>query len=183
MLSEVETRVGEHDFRLHRTMCGRVRMLVHRVGAVRGRLRDPISLLARARQRSDELAVRLERGLLRRYHSTETRVFAARAALASSARSRSEHLREVVRRADHGLRSALKATAWRNSTRVKELRSRLQALSPLAVLERGYSLTMTEDGRLVRSWADVEAGDAVRLRFAIGQARASIVSTSEKERK
>ena len=174
----VET-LAELDVRLHRSLRRRIENLGHRVGSVRGRLRDPASLLARARQRSDELALRLERGLLRRVRSAEARLLAARTGLASSARERHETLREVLRRCDQRLRSALDATAWKQSARVKELRSRLEALSPLAVLERGYSLTISHDGALVRSWRGVHPGETVRLRFAVGQATASVVSVAD----
>src|SRR5207247_1718684 len=40
---------------------------------------------------------------------------------------------------------------------------RLESLSPLNVLARGYSLTRTEQGRLVRSIRDVKAGDRIEV--------------------
>jgi exodeoxyribonuclease VII large subunit len=39
----------------------------------------------------------------------------------------------------------------------------LDSLSPLAVLARGYSLTLTPSRRIVRSWREVRAGDGVRV--------------------
>ena len=48
------------------------------------------------------------------------------------------------------------------------LEQRLRALSPLAVLGRGYSLTSTEDGAVVRSTAGVRVGDRVTTRLADG---------------
>jgi exodeoxyribonuclease VII large subunit len=47
--------------------------------------------------------------------------------------------------------------------------ARLDALSPLGVLARGYSLTTTESaGRLVRRCSDVAPGDLIRTRTAEG---------------
>jgi exodeoxyribonuclease VII large subunit len=47
--------------------------------------------------------------------------------------------------------------------------AQLDALSPLGVLARGYSLTMTETGTmLVRSAFDVKPGDLIRTRLAAG---------------
>lgn len=183
ILSEVSETIKELDTRLHRGVHRRIETLYHHVGSVRGRLRDPLSLLTRARQRTDELAVRLERGWLRRYRMAETRVSTGRGALAFSARAHSEHLREMIREAHRALRSGLDMTVWRTSTRVGELVSRLETLSPLAVLERGYSLTVNGDGNLVRTWKDVQAGDTVRLRFAIGEATTRVLSTSERSTK
>jgi exodeoxyribonuclease VII large subunit len=58
-----------------------------------------------------------------------------------------------------------------------ELRSKLGALSPLAVLERGYSLTTGPDGRLVRDSAELAVEDDVVLRFHRGLANARVTST------
>jgi exodeoxyribonuclease VII large subunit len=46
---------------------------------------------------------------------------------------------------------------------------KLEAMSPLAVLERGYSLTRTPDGAVVTDAAQVEAGDHVRVRLLRGE--------------
>ena len=47
---------------------------------------------------------------------------------------------------------------------------RLQSLSPLAVLGRGYSLTFQADGAtLVRSAGDVNPGDLIHTRLASGR--------------
>ena len=53
---------------------------------------------------------------------------------------------------------------------------RLQALSPLAVLERGYTIARREDGVVVRSSAEVAVGDALDLTFRRGGARVRIES-------
>jgi exodeoxyribonuclease VII large subunit len=48
---------------------------------------------------------------------------------------------------------------------------RLESLSPLAVLARGYSLTQrTADGRLVRTAAELSPGEQITNRFASGKA-------------
>lgn len=57
---------------------------------------------------------------------------------------------------------------------------KLESLSPLGVLARGYSITLDRRGRVVRSAAQVSEGDEVDLRFAEGGAGARITST-EKE--
>jgi exodeoxyribonuclease VII large subunit len=43
---------------------------------------------------------------------------------------------------------------------------RLEQLSPLKVLERGYALVQKSDGKLVKSPADVTAGEDVSIRLA-----------------
>ena len=54
--------------------------------------------------------------------------------------------------------------------RVARLAASLEALSPLAVLARGYSLTFLADGKtLVRISHDVKTGDLIHTRLASGQ--------------
>jgi len=52
---------------------------------------------------------------------------------------------------------------------------RLDALSPLAVLERGYSLTIGPDGRLLRSAAKVSVGQQVKTRLHCGSITSEVV--------
>lgn len=53
----------------------------------------------------------------------------------------------------------------------------LDALSPLAVLTRGYALAQNEAGRALRDARDVEIGDAVSLRLARGVLRCRVEDT------
>ncbi|MEZ5344090.1 MAG: exodeoxyribonuclease VII large subunit [Pyrinomonadaceae bacterium] len=50
----------------------------------------------------------------------------------------------------------------------------LDALSPLAVLSRGFSLTQTKDGTILRDAADAKIADEVKIRLAKGNIKASI---------
>ena len=45
---------------------------------------------------------------------------------------------------------------------------RLESLSPLNVLERGYSVTTRDDGKVVRKIEDVQAGESIRTRVGGG---------------
>jgi exodeoxyribonuclease VII large subunit len=51
----------------------------------------------------------------------------------------------------------------------------LDALSPLAVLERGYSICLTGDGHVVRSSETVEIGTDVRVRLHQGELSAKVI--------
>ena len=51
--------------------------------------------------------------------------------------------------------------------------SRLNAISPLAVLGRGYSMVTAGDGSVVRSSVQLEAGESVHMRFHKGSASAN----------
>ena len=52
--------------------------------------------------------------------------------------------------------------------------SRLHALSPLRVLERGYALVYAANGKLLRSADDVHDDDAIVAQLARGRVRARV---------
>ncbi len=51
---------------------------------------------------------------------------------------------------------------------LRRLEVQLRALNPLAVLDRGYSLTQTADGHVVRDASCLKKGDELNTRFAKG---------------
>lgn len=57
--------------------------------------------------------------------------------------------------------------------------SQIDALSPLAVLGRGFAVARTADGVIVRDASGLAPGDALRLRFARGAARAEVIDVDE----
>jgi len=57
-----------------------------------------------------------------------------------------------------------------------QLVARIRTLSPQATLDRGYGLVLTHSGALVRDADSVAVGDQLRLRFARGEAEATINS-------
>jgi len=54
------------------------------------------------------------------------------------------------------------------------LHNRLAALNPLAVLERGFAVVSRADGSVVRSYTQVQPGDAVQVRLVDGQFDAEV---------
>jgi exodeoxyribonuclease VII large subunit len=64
--------------------------------------------------------------------------------------------------------------------RTRELAARLHALSPLAVLGRGYAVCWN-DARtsIIRSASSVTPGDAVRVTVAEGELRCEVTDTKE----
>jgi exodeoxyribonuclease VII large subunit len=55
---------------------------------------------------------------------------------------------------------------------------RLEALNPLKVIERGYSLTTDLEGRIVRDAADLDPGQGLRIRLARGGADVQVTGLS-----
>ncbi|MCR4413107.1 MAG: exodeoxyribonuclease VII large subunit [Thermoguttaceae bacterium] len=122
-------------------------------------------------------------GLLGQYRRRMTaalraRLLAARRRLETLAGHRAfrwpaARLHEWARRLDEIEARSNRAVRQRVKTardRIESLAGRLDSLSPLAVLGRGYSLTQREaDGHIVRDAADVVAGERIVTRLAGGR--------------
>jgi len=66
--------------------------------------------------------------------------------------------------------------------RQTSLMRQLDALSPLAVLSRGYALVYNEGGALIRSAADAAPGESTVTRLAHGRIRSRVVETEDENK-
>lgn len=138
-------RAGTGPGSAAQALLGPRRQRVAHLGARLEALR-PAAALARQRARVDDLARRLAPPLQRRLDDGRRRLDAL---------------------AERG-RSLLGLVLARAQGRVLALDQALRALSPLAVLERGYSLAYDEGGRLVRSARQTPPGARLTTRLADG---------------
>ena len=79
------------------------------------------------------------------------------------------------------LRLAVRQRTDGEKHRLSVLAERLQGLSPLAVLARGYGAISSADGRLIRHVSDLTTGAEVRIRFTDGTADAQITHVTEED--
>ncbi len=77
-----------------------------------------------------------------------------------------------------GLRLVHRVERWREmcAQNVRRLAAQLKALSPLAVLERGFSITRRANGAVVRDAEAVAVGDALVTRLARGVLESKVTS-------
>jgi exodeoxyribonuclease VII large subunit len=128
-----------------------------------------------------ELSAWLDRTALALRLAIQRQIGVRRERLAAQARHL-RHPREVLKalqqRLDELSERAVHAVTSRIRFAQQRLRGgaeRLQALSPLAVLQRGYSIARrVEDGRVIRDAADLKGGEHLRLTFARGTARVQV---------
>jgi exodeoxyribonuclease VII large subunit len=132
---------------------------------------------------AEELSARLSAMHRRMLALLRTRLVASRRHVEQLANSRilrnpKSPIYDRARRIDELDAHATRAIRRRLASfrdRLSSIACRAEALSPLAVLARGYSVTAKTDGTLVRSIADASRGDALVTRVADGQI-ASVVS-------
>lgn len=81
-------------------------------------------------------------------------------------------VRELAQRTDDAggrLPAALAALVRQVQVKLAAFGGKLESLSPLAVLARGYSITMRLDGEVLRDASQVQPGDSLRTRLAKGE--------------
>jgi len=178
----VEERVEDLDRRLRRAVRYQLMMARQRYSAlaadqVLARARD---VIGRRGQRVDELERRMETAISRKLRSTSEQV----AALRARVERQNPTVKLVVARrrvdsAEQCIQRLAKTTISTRAIQLQHASARLQALSPLAVLSRGYALVYGPDGKLLRSAAETKPGDAIRARLAVGSVDAQVVKTNK----
>ena len=126
-------------------------------------------------QRLDDLTFRLEksaRRLIEQHRrrweraSAAVRHYDARRVLAGIKRDLTSHTAT--------LGSAMKTALLRSRSRLEQIEHQLKALSPMAILERGYALVFDSSGNLVKDSSQVTTGDQVSAKLARGQITARV---------
>lgn len=155
-------------------------MVMHRRRALRDmakRLIDPRRALGDALLRLDDLTGRLARALKREVRLRTERLAWQRERLSARMPDRLTAERgTMARRLEQRLFTAILAVCIREKRhRVEGLTQRLFALSPRAVLERGYSIARKlADGRIVRKTGQVGPGEALDIIVSDGSVRCTV---------
>jgi len=174
---EVLLRVASAQQRCSRAVHFRLSQLARRLEQ-RGvdRSRRLLELrIHRGQQRTDELDYDMRTRLGRTLQLRRQRWLQLDARLrARDLRVRLAKAGERLRVASHRLTAALSQRIGRAAARHAPVASQLEALSPLRVLERGYSIVQTLDGRVVRRAADAPAGASIRVRMHDGRLEAEV---------
>jgi exodeoxyribonuclease VII large subunit len=145
-------------------------------------LTDPARLLRDHHRRVDDVRGRMRTAMRAHHRST-----AHRLALAANALSSSHPLARITRNTAvlAQLRSRLAAAAGNvakaSRHRVEAGVGRLHTLSPLAVLGRGYSLTRTSTGAIVRRAVETRPGDAIEILLHEGALDARVMDVKERD--
>ncbi len=132
-----------------------------------GFLQAPLEALA-------QLEARLKRGAIAHGQEAEKRLERLATGLErQSPAARLSALEARLQAQAPRLARAMDLTLSRREAQCKELDRCLAAISPLGVLERGYSIVQTSKG-VVRDGSELTKGDAVQIIFAKGKAAARV---------
>jgi len=181
--AELMEQIEKHRVRLIRCHRRETDLLRGRIAELAGRLRDPKRRLADLRIALDDAMDRMRISFdhVRQVRRQECATMAIRL------EHRSPRLQILEKRRHIGQLGQKLAAAWEKTAGDKKNRMRssaalLDSLSPLAVLNRGYSITRRlPDGLILRQSEDVRAGDRIAVRLAQGGLHARITETFNKE--
>lgn len=139
---------------------------------------QPEEWLSEFTERADDLAAALLEGLEQPLLTSAHRVKALHGELLGcSPQAIILHQAERLRRLHGTLVTGATRALEQAADAVHGLAGRLHALSPLAVLARGYSITFDEQGRIVKKAGSVKPGDVIQTKLHRGRITSRVERT------
>jgi len=159
--ADFEQQLVRHQQRLAQALKNRFLTLRNRLLTLnqRSARHEPTAMILRLRQKLESVVIRLVRDL-------ENRI-----------RDRQQELDGQGVRMAHAMAMRRQMLAQE----IKRFAGQLQALSPWAVLQRGYSVTLDAGGHVVQSVKALRPGDIMTTRLSDGRVT-SVVSQSESDK-
>ncbi|APX91960.1 exodeoxyribonuclease VII large subunit [Halomonas sp. 1513] len=168
--ADLRRRLSLAGRRLAQAQQVRLQREAQRLDHLRARLRHPGERLAQQRQHLAQLETRLQRAMRARLDHGRQRQQHLQARLNGidpAGLLRQAELRK--RQASERLFAVMPRQLERQRSRLEALARELQAVSPLAVLGRGYAIVEDEQGQVVRRAADAQPGQALTTRLGEGR--------------
>jgi len=157
-----ESRIQQHQLLLDSMKRGALSQSTDRV------LREPLQRLESARQDLDDAVVS-------RITSYETQLEQVNLKLQAHKPERVlERRSDLLDTMQQRLNNAVREQISRIETKLSQKRSMLRTLGPESAFARGFSVTLTGDGKLVNSVDDLEVGDDLVTKFGDGEVHSKV---------
>lgn len=169
-------RIDYLQQRLQRRLSDRLKTLNQQLHGLNARIRHPKQRIEQSMQRLDELELRLTRACTQLLQSNQQQV------QLWQARLQIQHPQTLLNQQQQWLthlqQALTKNMAMLLNTEQKKLKGMAQALhlvSPLATLDRGYSILRDENQQVIRSNQQVRSGQQLQAHLAEGQLRIQVL--------
>jgi exodeoxyribonuclease VII large subunit len=181
---EIEAQTEELNRRLERAV--RYRLLIARQELTELARHEAFASLMdgihRGQQKLDERRFRLEKAQMHVLELSRRRLEVVSAAVRHyDARRRLAAIRRQLETGMASLAAITRARLLAGRAALDRRTASLEALSPLAILNRGYALVFDGNGQLVSDAARLVAGDEISARLARGQVRARVTGSESGE--
>lgn len=145
------------------------------LAALRSRIQHPAQRLQNKAQQVDHLELRLRNTMASKLNRSGTQL----THLLQRCRSQNpnQRLQACQSRLQHAqlrLSQTMNHQIVGQRHRLNQLVTMLEGVSPLAILSRGYSVTKTADGRIVRQASEVKSGDRLVTRLGEGEVHSTV---------
>lgn len=174
---ELVNKVASLERMLHLSFEKKMKYLREKMLGLSKRLVDPKRRLQDLELRNDDLLSRLEFAMTKRLGERRHRVELNTQKLGSPRDlilDRAKDLLHLQSRAEKALQFSIE----RKKARIGKVIAMLDSLSPLKVVERGYSI-VTKDSKVIKSATQIRKGDVIDIRLAQGTLRAVVDSVKE----
>lgn len=138
---------------------------------LQSRLKSPISRVDDMRFRLEDLELRLATRIIETLHHRQEKLdWFIHTLYANNPQKRLLQLREESEHLSMGLKKAMLKIVDRCRVRAVAGSAKLEALSPMGVLERGYSITRRcDNGTILMNSAESESGDKIEVTLSMGK--------------
>lgn len=144
------------------------------------RLKDPRKKLMENNQKLEDLTKRLMRNISKLLHLYRNRLEGInRLLITHSPEKRLTFLERQLSQLSSSLKTAMSNTLRQKEEKLKIFMGKLDALSPLSILKRGYSITwLLPKNIIVKDSLQVMKGDLVRITLAQGELKCEVKEKS-----
>ncbi|SFA41809.1 Exodeoxyribonuclease VII large subunit [Anoxybacillus pushchinoensis] len=181
-IADLLSRVSEQQARLIRATKERLNAEQKRLQSLRSSyaFRYPKRLYEQKEQQLDTLVDRLRRQMNDMLKQKGNQLQQVQLTLfAHHPQSRIEKAADRLRTLEHtivrNMNDVMKQKAWLLTTKL----AKLDALSPLKIMERGYSLAYDEQQTLIKTVQQLKEGDRIHIRFQDGRAHCVVSNIEE----
>ena len=161
-----------HKKRLWTALQSKLNLKKQKLENLGKRLIDPRRRLQDLIIRCDELSQRLEYSIKRYVEYLSTQISMVRHRLGDP-NERIKKIKQQLEYIQNKMNSQMRYYLEKRKSELSKNMVLLDSLSPLKVVERGYSI-VTIDKKIVKNINQLQVEDKVRLKFAIGEAEARI---------
>jgi exodeoxyribonuclease VII large subunit len=167
LLQGVRYKIVQSVRRLHELGVDRATTLLHRAIGRRAQRVDELDYQARDRVR---VAIEIRKRRLRELEARLRR---------QDVQLRFAQARHRLETAQKAMSQSIRLRLSKAQTRLSPVVAHLTQLSPLKILDRGYAIVLTVDGRLVKSPVDAPVGTEVNIRLAQGAIGAKVTNSPQ----
>jgi exodeoxyribonuclease VII large subunit len=174
---EIAQRLGHIDRVLNSSIQKLLKLKIQNLVLTAKRLVDPKKKLQDYTFRNDELLTRLEQAVKAYFSHLRKDVQILEKNLVSP-KDTIQRLRSRIEKNQLLLNRVIENKMARADAHLKTNMGKLNSLSPLAVVDRGYSIT-SKNNKVIKSTSDVKKADLIEIRVADGTIEAEVKNIKE----